>query len=419
MSEDDVNPTERQNASADPTGIAPGPFALTEYDRAADRVWAESTDALMIAHSPWLAQVDRLDSEHVRSTTVSVSGSPDLVFDTIHTEVSGELPLAEIVAGDMTSIIDAIDAAAQSDARALEAMLLEHYRSITDATGNVVKTGGEPLTHETILTLVEKMEIEFDEAGHPQFEIIGINSGNTFAKLEAMTPAQDAAWNAMIERKRQAWNERRRRRLTVSCSPATVSADTSAESAAPPFAATEYDRAAGRLIHAYLDVRSSDFAPSLKLFPRIETEVVRPSTVTGDTGDTVTVHPIRVRGAVIPDYAMMVTGSCDALRETLDELARSRAQQLVAFWQANAGRAPGAGGIHLGIQPLTWDRLMDVMEDVSIGFDDEGNPTMRLVAGSAVSALGEPTRAQAQRFNALLERKREEYRARRSRRLVA
>jgi len=90
-------------------------------------------------------------------------------------------------------------------------------------------------------------------------------------------------------------------------------------------------------------------------------------------------------------------------------MARARAQQLVAFWQANAGRAPGAGGIHPGIQPLTWDRLMDVMEDASIGFDDEGKPTMRLVAGSAVSALGEPTRAQAQRFNALLDCKREEY----------
>jgi len=262
----------------------------------------------MIAYSPWLAQVDRIDSEHVRSTTVSVSGSPDLVFDTIHTEVSGELPLAEIVAGDMTSIIDAIDAAAQSDAA--------RWRPCCSSTtgrspthGNVVKTGGEPLTHETILTLVEKMEIEFDEAGHPQFEIIGIDSGNTFAKLEAMTPAQDAAWNAIIERKRRPGTSAGRRRLPGSCSPAAVSAGKSAESAAPPFAATEYDRAAGRLIHALPGRPKLGLRAVAEALPRIESEVVRPSTVTGDTGTLSLFNPIRVRSAVTPDYAMMVTGS--------------------------------------------------------------------------------------------------------------
>ncbi len=412
----DVQP----DASVAATSATAGPFLLAEYGRAAERAWFDAADALLTAYSPWLAQVDRVETEHTRPTTVRVSGSPDIVFETTHTEASGELPIAEIIAGDMTSIVDAIDAEAQSEAGVLEAMLLEHYRSITDATSNVIDSGGAPLTHELILELVEKMELDFDEAGDAQFEFVVTNRGmQAFAKLEPMTPEQDAAWSAMIEAKRLVWAERRQRRLTPPPDPVIAASESVSASADPPFAASEYDRVSARIIYAYLDARSSDFAPSLRLFPRVESDAVRPSTVHGDTGEAVTIDPIRLRTAVIPDYAAIVAGSRDALQGTLDDLARSRAQQLVAFWQANAERAPGAGGIYPGLQPLDWDGLMDVMEGAAIGFDDQGNPTMRLAVGTAVPSLGAPTLVQAQRFNALLDRKREEYRARRRRRLMA
>jgi hypothetical protein len=410
----------RQDASVAATSATSGPFLLAEYDRAGERAWFDAADALLTAYSPWLAQVDRVKSEHARPTTVSVSGSPEIMFETTQTEASGELPIPEIVAGDMTSIVDAIDAQAQSEAAALEAMLLEHYRSITEAAGNVIDSGGEPLTHELILELVEKMELDFDEAGEPQFDFVITNRGmQAFATLEPRTPEQDAAWSAMIERKRLVWAERRRRRLTAAPDPVIAASESTPASADPPFAASEYNRVSARIIYAYLDARSSDFAPSLKFFPRVESDVARPSTVQGETGEAVTIDPIRLRTAVIPDYAAIVTGSRATLQATLDDLARSRAQRLVAFWEANAERAPGAGGIYPGLQPLTWDRLMDLMEGAAIGFDDDGNPTMRLAVGSAVPSLGPQTPDQAQRFSALLDRKREEYRARRRRRLMA
>ncbi len=396
------------------------PFAVDEYDRAAARSWLYAVDSLLSAYSPWLEDIDREKTENVRTTRATVKGAPHLVLEPVRTQVSGTLPVAEIVAGDYDSVIDAIDAEAMAEAMALEASLLEQYRSTTDATGNIIDAAGGRLSHDVICDLVERMDLEFPPDGLPMFEFFVTREGaEAFTALPRMTEEQDTAWEEMIERKRASWNERRRRRLTPTTAAPAVTPEDPSTTIHPAFATTEYDRAAARLLHEYLETRTTDEAPSLALFPRIESETPRPSLVRGQGDQRATIAPIQLRTFVRSDVPGGIEGNAKGLRDALDDTARERAQRLVEFWQANVDKAPGAGGIHKGARTLSWDSLMDEMENAAIGFDSDGNPTMRIVAGRDAPELGSPTQEQQARMGQLLERKRQEFRDRRGRRLVS
>ena len=396
------------------------PFALDEYNRAAGALWLASVDALIPAHSPWLAHIERERSENLRSSRVSVEGTANLVFDPVHTDTTGTLPVADIVAGDFTAVLTAIDAEASSEAAALEAALVERFRSVTDATGNVVDTALGGLSHDLIRTLVEGMDVDFDPNGQAEFEFFVTGAGaSAFAALPPMTPEQDAAWDEMIARKREDWHERRQRLLARPS--ASASPNASEDPPAPAdrlFAAPEYNTAAAALLHDHLEARTTDHAPSLALFPRVATEAPRPSLARHEGTEPTTIEPIRIRTFIERDVSGAVHGDIARLRESFDDAARARASRLVEFWQAAVDEAPGVGMIHRGEQPLSWDSLMDAMEHMPIGFDADGKSTMGIVAGTQVPELGPRTRQQDARLTQLLERKRQEFDARRSRRLV-
>jgi hypothetical protein len=396
------------------------PFALEEYNLAAGALWLESVDGLIAAHSPWLAQIERERSENLRSSRVSIEGTAGLVFDPVHTDTSGTLPIGDIVAGDLTAVLAAIDAEALSEAATLEAALLERFRSLTDATGNVIDTPLGGLSHDLIRTLVERMDVDFDSDGQPQFEFFVTGTAATaFAALPPLTREQNAAWDEMIVRKREGWQARRQRRLARPTAPASPN-----QPADPPppadrlFATPEYNTAATVLLRDHLEARTTDHSPSLALFPRVASEAPRPSIARHEGLGPATIEPIRIRTLIERDVSEAVDGDISRLRERLDDAARARAERLVEFWQAAVDQAPGVGSIRKGEQPLSWDSLMDAMEDMPIGFDADGNSTMRIVVGPQAPELGPRTRQQDARLAQLLERKQQEFDARRRRRLV-
>ena len=59
-----------------------------------------------------------------------------------------------------------------------------------------------------------RVEIDFDDNGEPLMPSLVTNSAmvKRIQELPPPTPEQDAAWKAMMERKRREWNARRRRR---------------------------------------------------------------------------------------------------------------------------------------------------------------------------------------------------------------
>jgi len=82
------------------------------------------------------------------------------------------------------------------------------------AAGTATDANGEKLSHELIRKSLENVELDFDENGRPDMPT-GFISPAMMDALKALPPPTEEetrAWNAMIDRKRKEFNDRRRRR---------------------------------------------------------------------------------------------------------------------------------------------------------------------------------------------------------------
>ncbi len=94
-----------------------------------------------------------------------------------------------------------------------------YYGTLIEAAeeaGNVTSTDGKPLSVDTILEMVKKMHLSFDEEGNP--------SGLTFAGNPKLRPVlaeiisqaeSDPRYQALMEQKREEWRVRESRRKLV------------------------------------------------------------------------------------------------------------------------------------------------------------------------------------------------------------
>jgi hypothetical protein len=120
-----------------------------------------------------------------------------------------------------------------------------------------------------------------------------------------------------------------------------------------------------------------------------------------------------LRGEV--DASAVVAWDLASIKRSLNRVAEQHASALVANWQAAVNAGVMGNSVVRGPKPLTWDAFMDAIEQLPIGFDDDGQPTFKVALGSeALRRLNQTpiSPAQIARWNSLLERKREEFRAR-------
>lgn len=181
------------------------------------------------------------------------------------------------------------------------------------------------------------------------------------------------------------------------------------------FALSEYVRGAGQVVYRYLDRRVEDYAPSLKLFPRVQRQV-RTARMTQASGVT-RIDPVRRRVRSEIDAREVIAGRLDAVRRSLDQVAKQRGPALVAQWETAVATGAAGEQVVRGNQALTWETLMDAIEQVPLEFDENDQPTFRFVMGTAAGKrlreLPPMSSKQRARWKALIDRKREEFRARR------
>lgn len=105
----------------------------------------------------------------------------------------------------------AMDKAAEQGVSTLMPGVFDYLSKICEATGNVVDAAGRPLTHELILSALEKVEIDFDVNDEPIMPTLVVHPemAEKLSKLPPPTPAQDAAFRALMERKRGDYRARR------------------------------------------------------------------------------------------------------------------------------------------------------------------------------------------------------------------
>jgi hypothetical protein len=191
----------------------------------------------------------------------------------------------------------------------------------------------------------------------------------------------------------------------------------------PLFRLDEYNDAARRQVYGWIQTRALELAPSLKLFPRIEVEHVRTSRVTLPDGRIERIEPVAREDSGQIDIREVVDGRFEQLRESFGAAASESARAQVAYWEGQVDRGLTPGTMVKVRRPVTWDSIMDALEGLAIGFDEAGEPTYGeiLGQGAARTREGLPPRdaKQERRWQALMDRKRQEWRARQRNRRMA
>jgi hypothetical protein len=189
------------------------------------------------------------------------------------------------------------------------------------------------------------------------------------------------------------------------------------------FRLDDYNDAARVAVYKWIDRRVLEHAPSLQQFPRMTVEHVRPTRFTTTEGEVRRTPPRSRHDEGKMDIGEVVAGRFEQLQSTFDAAAINRAKAMVVYWQDQVDRGMAQGSISKATGPPSWEALMDALENLDFGFDEDGNPRFKAVAGTAAAdlleALPAPTVEQRQRWDALMARKKEAWLARQRHRRMA
>ena len=145
----------------------------------------------------------------------SVDGG-DLESTTVKLEVKFE----EVEKMNHEMVLDKINRAAEEMAAKIAKLFYEQLTKSAEEVGNVVSAGGEPFSIDLFFDMLEKIYIDFDEAGNPGQLMCPVNPelypsiAKAIAQAEA-DPANERRYQAIIERKREEWYAREGNRKLV------------------------------------------------------------------------------------------------------------------------------------------------------------------------------------------------------------
>ena len=112
------------------------------------------------------------------------------------------------------------DEAAREMARQISTQAFATITEIVDKVGNVVDGGGKPLSPESFLELLSKMQLEFDENGNPKGLTVVIPPSMEERAKETMEmyhqdPELSGRWQELMDKKRKEWRDREAARKLV------------------------------------------------------------------------------------------------------------------------------------------------------------------------------------------------------------
>jgi len=117
-------------------------------------------------------------------------------------------------------LVEKVDRVALEMAEKTSKGVFEDIRKVTDETGNVVDSRGQPFSFDLLLQGLEKIEMDFDEHGQPtgltivMHPELGKRVPELIKQWEA-NPDFKKRYDELIEKKREAWSVRESRRKLV------------------------------------------------------------------------------------------------------------------------------------------------------------------------------------------------------------
>jgi hypothetical protein len=184
------------------------PFEVPEYQRAFFKFTREAIEGLSSAKDPILGKIRRRPPgrDYVGRNSLPQGEVHEGTPMPVRSEFS--LTASEILEGDATVLGAKLDDLADQYVAALMPQVFEAIGAATEAVGTVIDAGGQPLSAGLFIEMLEKMEVEFDDNGQIQLQmVIGPNT-----KIPTPSEEDQRRIDEVIERKRQEFFAKRRSR---------------------------------------------------------------------------------------------------------------------------------------------------------------------------------------------------------------
>lgn len=171
------------------------------------------------AYSPIIGEIaEHPIFEGDRSVIVRPNGEEE---ETEFKEISAshKLPSEMILYSSIDEILNAFVPVAQEMASSQSKMLFDTIHEVTQKTGNVVDATGAKLSHDKLLEVLEKIQIDFDANGNPKMPTMAIHPSmeQRINELNNDPAAKEyeRRQKELIEKKRIEWREREANRTLV------------------------------------------------------------------------------------------------------------------------------------------------------------------------------------------------------------
>ena len=188
-------------------------FRLPEYVEGFAKFLNEVTKGLAGSKDPILAKTPRVltrrmyrGRNYVESNKSNGTVDPPIMATRTVFSLSHDL----VASGDADGLLAEIDAVAEKYVSQVMPQFFENLSMVTSAFGNVRDAGGQPLTWDMVLDMLDGMEVAFDEDDNPVLP--SLCAGPGFALPPERTPEQTTRLEAIVAGKRDAYIARRRHR---------------------------------------------------------------------------------------------------------------------------------------------------------------------------------------------------------------
>lgn len=162
-------------------------------------------------------------------TSVVVEGNNTVIIredgsvgETEFAEITTELyvNLAEVEEMTHEMVLDKINDVAKEMAEQMVRSAYEELNRITDETGNVISADGKPFSIEMLFEMLEKIDLDFDEAGNQSGTMFVLHPKlfPAFAKAISQAEADPETakrYQALMDQKREEWRVRENNRKLV------------------------------------------------------------------------------------------------------------------------------------------------------------------------------------------------------------
>ena len=137
-----------------------------------------------------------------------------------NTTVKLEVKFDEVEKMNHEMVLNKINQTAEEMAGKLKKLAFEQIKKSAEEAGNVGSTGGKPLSVNALFEVLEKIDIDFDEAGNPnELSIVAhperlSSISRVISQVEA-DPETNRRYIEIMERKREEWYAREGNRKLV------------------------------------------------------------------------------------------------------------------------------------------------------------------------------------------------------------